>query len=411
MRAALEIPGWGMDRAMYDAVCRYLRLTPDPRLHDKVARYLLRTAAVRQSPEGFARWLSELRPGSIGLGFLDVWTRLLMPAHPWRFRLNGVVAVHECDPRGYREMMAGPASRPGAWLHLAGTCATYGLNLLLGALWLFGQAGAYAVAGRGLRRERRYFAGKAVLVTGAGRGLGSALSARLLSLGADVIALSRPGSALERLRHEAAEAGFTGRLRVVPADVAVPDAIGEALAAAGVAPDKIDVAIVNAGVKEELPVPYPEAALRRIFDVNVFGAMQSASAVLPHFVERGTGHLVFVSSQGRWHGMPRTGAYNASKAALSVLVESMAMDLGRMGRATIRITDVEPGLISTAMIGGGLLRRLLAVTADQAAARILRCAAAGRGCCRFPASFTMMTAVLVMLPRRIRAKVLGSLKE
>jgi NAD(P)-dependent dehydrogenase (short-subunit alcohol dehydrogenase family) len=319
------------------------------------------------------------------------------------------VAVHECDARGYREMSAIPPTRLGAWWSLVGISVGYVVNLLLGAVWIAAQAGAYAVAGRGRRREQRYFAGKTVLVTGAGRGLGLALTERLLSLGANVVALSRPGVALERLGQQATEAGFGERLRAVPADVAVTGAVAAALSAAGVPPREIDVAIVNAGIKEAMALPYPDEALRRVFDVNVFGAIDTANAVLPHFLERGTGHLVFISSQGRWHGMTKTGAYNASKAALSLLVESMAMDLGPAGRKAVRITNVEPGLIRTGMVAGGLLQRLLAVDAGEAAARILRSVAVGSGTSRFPRVFALMTTGLALLPRSLRVRMLGEI--
>jgi NAD(P)-dependent dehydrogenase (short-subunit alcohol dehydrogenase family) len=410
-QSTLQIPGWAMDHEMYERVCRYLDLTPQPALYEKVSRYLLSAASDHPVPGGFERWLAELRPGRSSLGYLDAWTRLLMPAHPWRFRFNAVVAFHECDPRGYREMMEGLDSRLGTWLSLAGIALMHTVNLTLGVLWLGTQAGIYLIAGRGLRSERSCFEGKTVMVTGATRGLGLALTARLLSLGANVIALSRPGSALDRLNQQSAEAGYGERLRVAAVDVALPGAIEAAMDRADVDPLRLDAAIINAGVKEEIPLPYADAALRRVFDVNVFGAMQSASALLPHFLERGKGHLVFISSMGRWHGMARTGAYNASKAALGLLVESMAMDLGDAGRKSVRITSVEPGLISTGMISGGLLQKLLAISPEQAASRILRCASGASGTCRFPLLFSLMTISVAVLPASIRIKLLSRFKK
>ena len=89
----LSIPAWGMDAAAYEKACDYLGLSPTPALHEKLARYLLLVAAHQPAPTGFKRWLAELRPGKARMGFLDLWTRLLMPSHPWRFRFNAIIAI------------------------------------------------------------------------------------------------------------------------------------------------------------------------------------------------------------------------------------------------------------------------------------------------------------------------------
>jgi NAD(P)-dependent dehydrogenase (short-subunit alcohol dehydrogenase family) len=178
---------------------------------------------------------------------------------------------------------------------------------------------------------------------------------------------------------------------------------------AGLDAGRIDAVIANAGVKEESVGPGAYEALKRTFAVNVFGAVQTATAILPAWGKRGGGRVIFISSQGRWHGMARTGAYNASKAALSIFAESMAMDL-RAEAAPIRITLVEPGLIRTGMVGRGMLQNLLSVDTETAARNILQCAARGCLTCRFPFLFTMMTAAVAVLPMGLRVRVLGRVK-
>ncbi len=109
------------------------------------------------------------------------------------------------------------------------------------------------------------------------------------------------------------DARLEERFTLATADVSKPDALLTSLGESGVEREQIDVAIINAGVKEESALPDMMKVLRRVFDVNVFGAMETASALLPAFQRRGQGHLIFISSQGRWHGMPASGSYNASK--------------------------------------------------------------------------------------------------
>jgi NAD(P)-dependent dehydrogenase (short-subunit alcohol dehydrogenase family) len=347
----------------------------------------------------------------VRLGFIDLWTRWLLPAHPWRFRLNAILAIHECDPRGCRDMLAQPASRLGAWLSLIGIGAAALWNLLAGGIWLGAGACVYALFGGAQRREQTHFHGKTVLITGAARGLGLALALRLLALGAQVVGVARNGAGLDALRRQLADAGLQPRFRLVAADLAQPGALAAALADNAIQTAHIDSAIINAGIKEDAALPAPPGALQRVFEVNVFGAMDSAAALLPAMRARGDGQLVFISSLGRWHGMGRSGAYNASKAALSLLVESLAMDLGEAGRRAVRITSVEPGLIRTGMIVAGSLQDRLAVSAEQAAQRILRAAAANRRVCRFPLLFTLMTLALAHLPQGLRIRLLGRVKR
>jgi len=405
----LMLPGWDMDLALYQRLCGYLGLSASHSLYASVARALQLQAPARPPCHGFSLWLAHLHPGRLVLGFLDTWTRLLWPRHPWRQRLNAIVAVHECDATGYQEMMATPDSRLGAWLELIRIGMTFAFNLAAGGLWLLWQGARYGLAARAARREQDYFAGRTVLVTGAARGLGLALTARLLALGARVVAVARPGISLDALAAQLEEAGWGERLRLLGADLAVPGALETALAQASDWP--LDTAIVNAGIKADAPLPQGMDALRRTFEVNVFAAMATAAAVLPELKASGRGHLVFISSQGRWHGMARSGAYNASKAALSLLAESLLMDLGVEGRRRVRVTTVEPGLLRTAMIQPGSLQDHLAVDVEPAATRILRAVARGRASYRFPLRFSLLTAVMVFLPRSVRVRVLGNIKR
>jgi len=339
------------------------------------------------------------------MGFVDVWTRLLMPSHPWRYRFNAVIAIHECDPQGFGEMMKRNGGRGEAWISTLFISVTLILNLVLGLIWLFGKACAYTLSRRVLLREGSYFKDTTVLVTGANRGLGLALLARLLSLGANVVAVVREGSSLQS---QIIDAGLITRVHVIEADVAIAGTVLEAMSATGLNATQIDVAIINAGIKEEPAKDDGVASMKRVFGVNVFGAMQTVEALLQDWRRRGNGHFIFISSMGRWHGMAKTGSYNASKAALSLLAESMAIDF-KVDDTPIYITAVEPGLIRTDMIEGGILQNLLSVNTETAARKILQCASTQSGVCRFPLSFALLTAMIAALPFKLRIKLIGAI--
>ena len=402
----LHIPTWSIDWRMYARLCRYLGFTPSQFLYEKVGQYLLQIAATQPTPKGFSRWLAELHPAKRVIGFIDVWTRLTMPAHPWRYRLNAVVAIHECDPHGFGEMMKRSGGRGEAWISTLLIAAALTAELALGLIWLLGQACTYALNRNRLIREGSYFNQETVLVTGASRGLGLALLARLLSLGANVVAVVREGSLLN---DQITKAGFSGRVHVIVADVANTGSLERAMFTANLQASHIDTAIINAGIKEEPRQDDGVASIKRVFGVNVFGAMQTVEALLQAWRTRSSGHFIFISSMGRWHGMARTGSYNASKAALSLLAESMAIDFQSEG-CPIRVTTIEPGLIRTGMIESRGLQNALSTDAETAARRILQCAAFRRGVCRFPFMFGIFTAMIAALPWNLRLKLLGGLR-
>ncbi len=77
--------------------------------------------AKNQAPAvyGFERFLAE-RPGTVfELGFLDVWLRFFAPQHPWRYKLNAVIAIHECDAKGYQDLRRTRAGAFRTWISIA----------------------------------------------------------------------------------------------------------------------------------------------------------------------------------------------------------------------------------------------------------------------------------------------------
>ncbi len=252
-----------------------------------------------------------------------------------------------------------------------------------------------------------YFDGKTVLVTGATRGLGASLTRQLLAHGAKVIGLARDTGPLEALRKEAAQRGWAEQLRLLPLDVGKPGAVSSAMRAFGVSAREIDIAIANAGVKLRSEALIELDAVRRTFETNVFGALETANAVLPAMIERQTGQVVFISSLGRWHGMKAAQGYNASKAALSNLADCLRIDLAARGVRGVRIVLVEPGLIRTGMIEACGLRGFLSVDCETAARSVLSGISGSRSYISFPVLMLMMTRMLAFLPEPVRTSILA----
>ena len=113
---------------------------------------------------------------------------------------------------------------------------------------------------------------------------------------------------------------------------------------------KIDVLIANAGIGGANDAAQLDAAkLANVINVNVIGASNSAAAVIPEMVERGSGQLVVIPSLAAYRGLPKSAAYCASKAAVSAMFESLRLDLKPRG---IDVTIIHPGFIKTPLTAG-----------------------------------------------------------
>lgn len=184
---------------------------------------------------------------------------------------------------------------------------------------------------------------KTWLITGASRGFGLEFARAALRRGDDVAATARDVSSLQDLRDE-----HPGLL-ALSLDVTDADAVRDRVAEAEEHFGRLDVVVNNAGyghfgAVEELT----DAELRDQLETNVFGPHRVVRAALPGMRERGSGHIVQISSIGGVVAVPNLGAYHASKWALEALSESLATEVARFG---VHVTLVEPGGYDTDWAG------------------------------------------------------------
>ena len=183
-----------------------------------------------------------------------------------------------------------------------------------------------------------------VVVTGASSGIGAATARRLASGGARVALAARRGEKLRALAGEIEEAG--GTALVVETDVTDRAQCEALIARAHEAFGGVDVLVNNAGV---MPLSLAEsvrvAEWVQMVEVNVNGVLYCTAAVLPHFVERGAGHIVNVSSTAGRRVFFGGSVYCATKHAVTAFSEGLRLELGP--RHGIRVTCVEPGAVST----------------------------------------------------------------
>jgi NAD(P)-dependent dehydrogenase (short-subunit alcohol dehydrogenase family) len=190
--------------------------------------------------------------------------------------------------------------------------------------------------------------GRAVLVTGASRGIGAAV-ARGFAAAGDRVAVHY-GASRDAAEDVLASLGGAGHL-LVGADLGDPEAVRAMVAEAAAGLGGLDVLVNNAGVFKTHPITettYEEwqRAWQDTLAVNLLGAANAAWCAVPHMIEAGGGRIVNVSSRGAFRGEPRSPAYGASKAALVAFGQSLARALGAH---RIAVTTVAPGWTDTDM--------------------------------------------------------------
>jgi NAD(P)-dependent dehydrogenase (short-subunit alcohol dehydrogenase family) len=186
-------------------------------------------------------------------------------------------------------------------------------------------------------------AGRTAVVSGAGSGLGRAITLALVARGARVVAVGRDR---ERLGAVAAEArGMLGSVRAAPADVADP--AGVAALAEEVSGETVEILVNNAGV------PGPVAPLvdiepgewDEVFAVNVRGVYLMCRAFLPAMVERGAGDVINLASVSGKRPLTRRTPYTASKMAVIGLTTTLAYEVGPAG---VSVNCLSPGPVQGA---------------------------------------------------------------
>jgi NAD(P)-dependent dehydrogenase (short-subunit alcohol dehydrogenase family) len=177
-----------------------------------------------------------------------------------------------------------------------------------------------------------------ILITGASSGIGKETAKLFASRGWNVVATMRaPGKEEELVETE--------NVLVTRLDVTDPETINAAVTAGIAKFGKIDVLLNNAGYGAYGPLEaFPMDRIRRQFDTNVIGLLETTKAVLPHMRAQGSGTIVNVSSIGGQMTFPLGALYHGTKFAVEGISEALHFELEAAG---IKVKIVQPGMIAT----------------------------------------------------------------
>jgi dehydrogenase/reductase SDR family member 7B len=230
----------------------------------------------------------------------------------------------------------------------------------------------------------QYFQNKVIWITGASSGIGEALAHALSAAGARLILSSRRAEELERVKAASAHPENTKILTLDLEDIpSRKTKTAQAIALFG----QIDIMFHNGGISQRSLVKDTSMEVqRKLMEVDHFSYVELTNHLLPHFIERRSGHFVVISSVMGKIGTPMRSAYAAAKHALHGFFDCLRAEVADQN---IRVTIITPGYIRTqialhAVTGTGSKLGVLGkdieqgYPAEKAATQILQAVADGK---------------------------------
>jgi dehydrogenase/reductase SDR family protein 4 len=187
---------------------------------------------------------------------------------------------------------------------------------------------------------------KVAVVTGASRGIGRAIAAAFAREGAAVTICGRKQETLERVAAELA--GGPGTVHPLACHVGRPEQIAHLVETTQREFGKIDILVNNAAtnIAQEPVLQVDEARFDKMVEINLKSAFRLIQAIAPGMCSRGWGSIINIASisgvRPQYHGM----LYSMTKAALIMMTQSYAMELGPSG---VRVNAIAPGMIQTVL--------------------------------------------------------------
>jgi 3-oxoacyl-[acyl-carrier protein] reductase len=192
--------------------------------------------------------------------------------------------------------------------------------------------------------------GRTAVVTGAASGIGRATALRLAQYGATVACADRERDGAARTAADIETSSGGGRARAYTLDVTDSDAVHAVVADVVARGGRLDVMVNVAGIPHTSPVVgTSEADLDRVLAVNLKGTFFGCQAAAAAMTAQGHGSIVNVASSAIDTLRPNVACYAMSKAAVTQLTKTLAVETGPYG---VRVNAVAPGVVDTPMTRG-----------------------------------------------------------
>ena len=180
---------------------------------------------------------------------------------------------------------------------------------------------------------------KVVLITGASSGIGKSIANFLSEKGYSVYGTSRKPKNIENFKFE-----------LIALDVLKTETIKNAVDFIVKKEGKLDVLVNNAGMGITGSIEdTPTEEMRKVFNTNLFGAIDVMKAVLPQMRKQKSGTILNITSIAGYMGLPFRGMYSATKGALETVTEAARMEVKNFG---VKVVNVAPGDFATNIAAG-----------------------------------------------------------
>ncbi|PKL82601.1 MAG: alcohol dehydrogenase [Ignavibacteriae bacterium HGW-Ignavibacteriae-3] len=238
------------------------------------------------------------------------------------------------------------------------------------------------------------FENKVVLITGASSGIGKALAFGLAKENCKLILIARRIELLEKLIYQLPKTG--NQSLVIKCDVSKKEEVISAYSEIRNRFGGVDVAVLNSGTGHTVTVKnYNSRFAEEAFGANVFGIVYWVEQLLPDLIKKKEGIIAGVSSLADNRGFSGSGFYCASKAAASIYLEGLRIELKSYG---IKVITVRPGFVNTPMTANNKYRMPYLMEPGRAADIIIDGIKNGKRVIQFPWQMVLLTRLAGILP-------------
>ena len=239
---------------------------------------------------------------------------------------------------------------------------------------------------------------KKIWITGASSGIGRSLAIKFANEGWKVAASARRENLLNELSNK------YPNIESFPLDVTDINKCNSVFKEIIEKFKNIEICVFGTGIHDpESEKEFNLDKIKKIMEVNFFGAMNSINSVYNYYNEKKSGQISIISSVAGYRGLPAAGAYCASKSALTSFTESLHFE---MKRKNVRVTLISPGFIKTPMTDQNDFPMPMIKSPEFAAEQIYLGLIKKKGFeIHFPKAFTFIMKILRILPNNIYFKI------